>query len=280
MHPYANKRVVLTSKHDKLRLIKPAFDIYVGCELFESQMDTDQLGTFSGEIERMAPPYETAIVKARLGMNSTSTPIGIASEGSVGPDPVVPLIHSNIEYLVLVDDENEIIISEMYRSFDILAATVTASPGQNIADFLKKADFPNHGLIVRPNSDSKSHCIKGITNYDRLLEAVEISSQHSPNGFVVIESDLRAMHSPTRQKNITEVANLLAKRVNQLCPQCQIPGWGRTGYERGLNCSECGLKNENAIRQEILGCVKCDCTQLGKVIAQSLEPSQCDFCNP
>ena len=84
-HPYVDKRIALTTKHDKLRLIKPAFDEYVGCELFEVNLDTDQLGTFTGVIERDAPPRETAIRKARLGMRETGLLIGIASEGSVGP---------------------------------------------------------------------------------------------------------------------------------------------------------------------------------------------------
>ena len=279
-HPYVHKRIALTTKHDKLRFIKPAFDEYVGCELFEVNLDTDQLGTFSGEIERIAPPLETAIQKARLGMKETGLLLGIASEGSVGPDPVVPFIHSNIEQLVLVDDENGIVISEIHRSFDITAATITAAPDQDLTSFLEKADFPNHALIVRPNTQIKSNCIKGITNYEQLMGAIDISSQLSPNGFVVIESDLRAMHSPSRQRNIEEVAKLLAMRVNLLCPNCQIPGWGRVGYEKGLNCSECELENPDAIRQEKLGCVKCDHVELGKVIASVLDPAQCNFCNP
>jgi hypothetical protein len=80
-HPYLHKKIVLTSKHEKLKLIKPAFNENVGCDLFEIDLDTDQLGTFSGEIERIAPPIETAINKARLGMKETGSLIGIASKG-------------------------------------------------------------------------------------------------------------------------------------------------------------------------------------------------------
>ena len=279
-HPYVHKRIALTTKHDKLRLIKPAFDEYVGCELFEVNLDTDQLGTFTGEIERHTPPRETAIQKARLGMKETGLLLGIASEGSIGPDPLVPFIHSNIEHLVLVDDEKGIVISETHRSFDITAATITAAPGQNLTSFLEKADFPNHALIVRPNTQIKSNCIKGVNNLEQLLEAIAISSKLSPNGFVVIESDLRAMHSPSRQKNIEEVAKLLANRVSQICPNCQMPGWGRVGYEKGLYCSECELENPDAIRQEKLGCVKCDHVELGNVFTSVLDPAQCNFCNP
>jgi len=34
------------------------------------------------------------------------------------------------------------------------------------------------------------------------------------------------------------------------------------------------------LSQEILGCVKCDYIELGKVISSTLSPAQCNFCNP
>jgi hypothetical protein len=88
------------------------------------------------------------------------------------------------------------------------------------------------------------------------------------------------MHSPSRQKNIAEVARLLAARVAQLCPACHLPGWGRVGYERGLNCDACGREQPNALRQERLGCVGCDHTELGTLLATTLDPANCGGCNP
>lgn len=280
LHPYSKKKIVLTSKHKKLNQIKPAFDKFFDCELFELSLDTDQLGTFSGEIERTASPHDMAIKKARLGMNETGLSIGIASEGSVGPDPIFPFIYSDVEHLVLVDDLHGIVISETYRSFEITFASEKVAPGEDLASFIAKADFPNHGLIVRPNTQIKSNCIKGISNLQDLTDAITISSKLSPDELVVIESDLRAMHSPSRQANIEKVANLLALKASQLCPKCHTPGWGRVGYEKGLICSECGLENESALRQEILGCPKCQHSDLGKVIALNLEPAKCSYCNP
>lgn len=279
-HPYFDKEVVLTSKHEKLNLVKPAFDQHVGCKVFEVNLDTDQLGTFSGEIERKAPPQETAILKARLGMKSTGSSIGIASEGTVGPDPLVPFMHSNTEHLVLVDDENEIVISETYRSFDITVASIAIGPDDDIAEFLEKADFPNHKLIVRSNGKGKERTIKGISSLAELEDAIELMANSSPNRLVVIESDLRAMSSPSRQKNIEQVAKLLALRLSRLCPKCQSPGWGVTGYEKGVDCSKCGLNNSEAKRQQKLGCVKCDYSEPGVVIETNLDPALCNFCNP
>ena len=279
-HPYQGKRIVLTSKHDKLELVKPFFEQLVDCEVFEEKLDTDQLGTFSGEIERTEPPRETAIRKAKLGMSATGARIGIASEGSIGPDPAIAFLHSDIEYCLLVDEENEIVISEMHRSFEIVAVTIRAIPGQDLSEFLQRADFPNHALIVSPHESDKSNCIKGIRDNESLDRAISVCAELSPDGSVIIESDFRAMFSPSRQKNIAEAARLLAIRVANLCPQCQMPGWGRTGYEKGLHCSECGQHSPNAVRAEVLGCVKCDYTQRGNVIATEIDPAQCSFCNP
>lgn len=279
-HPYLYKKIALTTKHDKLKLIKPSFDQYVACQLDEIYADTDQLGTFSGEVERTAPPRETAILKAKLGMQSSGLPLGLASEGSLGPDSQIPFFVSNIEHLVLVDNEHDIVIAESFRSFEITATTTTITPGQDISDFLTKSDFPNHRLIVRPNGNDKGNCTKGIDDIAVLLEAIKECSANSANGSVTIESDLRAMYSPSRQKNIRQVAQLLAQRVGRLCPQCHVPGWGRVGYETGLKCSECKFENPQAIRQEKLGCVKCQHTELGDVLATSLNPAQCNFCNP
>ena len=279
-HPYRSQKIALTTKHDKLRLIAPAFAEQIGCELVEVNLDTDQLGTFTGEIERIDPPRETAIAKARLGMRATGLQIGIASEGSIGVDPLVPFLQSDIEHLVLVDDVRHIVVAESYRTFEITAATITVAPGDDLTEFLADADFPNHALIVRPSGAPSNNAIKGITDPQQLFNAITSRAQISPDGLVVVESDLRAMHSPSRQKNITEAAKLLAARVAQLCPACHLPGWGRIGYERGLPCEACGRMQANAIRQERLGCVACDHTDLGPVLATSVDPANCAGCNP
>ena len=279
-HPYKNQKIALTTKHEKLHLIAPAFSEQIGCELIEVNLDTDELGTFTGEIERSAPPRDTAIAKARLGMRAAGLQIGIASEGSIGADPLIPFLQSDIEHLVLVDDARGIVITESYRTFEITAATITAAPGDDLAQFLAEADFPHHALIVRPSGTPSSDAIKGITDQAHLRMAIDSCAPLAPDGRVVVESDLRAMHSPSRQKNITEAAKLLAARVAQLCPACDLPGWGHVGYERGLPCEACGRQQPNALRQEILGCVACDHTQPGTMLATALDPAHCGGCNP
>ena len=50
-----------------------------------AEVDTDRLGTFTGEVERPGPPRETALMKARLGQGATGLPCALASEGAFGP---------------------------------------------------------------------------------------------------------------------------------------------------------------------------------------------------
>ena len=99
-HPYFDQPIVLTSKHKKLILIQPAFQEIAGLTVVEQDLDTDLLGTFSGEVERAFPQLETAIRKAELGLIKTGANLGLASEGSIGPDPLIPFAISNIEHMV------------------------------------------------------------------------------------------------------------------------------------------------------------------------------------
>jgi hypothetical protein len=279
-HPYLGRNIALTSRHEKVKLIRPAFAELVGCNIFEVPADTDQLGTFTGEIERKYSPHETAVMKARLGMRESQTPIGIASEGSIGPDPAIPFINSNIEHMVLVDDEQGIVISETHRSLKIVTASIRVSPGQTLEEYLLRADFPNHKLIVRSEGDGPFKCVKGIDNLASLVDAIRECSQFSASNSAIIEPDFRAMNSPSRQATIQAVARKLAVRTSQQCPQCHCPGWGRVGYEQGLICSGCGNESEEAIRQEKLGCKKCDFLAPGIIVAMELDPARCPYCNP
>lgn len=274
---YNSKTVVMPTKHDKAKLIAPHFYEVLSMEIKEVAFDTDLLGTFSGEIERVGTPLETAFEKARLGIEATGNPYVVASEGSVAVDPLFPFINANFEILVFIDIELDIQIYETLKSNKIVAATTTTIK-DNLEVFLKQADFPNHALIVKPHKGSGA--IKGIRDMESLTKALADARNQSSDGEAIIESDLRAMSSPSRQRNIAELGLKLAKRIASICPECQTPGWGLKDFLRGVNCSECGEYAESALKQEVLGCVKCEYTAEGVVINSTLDPSRCMSCNP
>jgi hypothetical protein len=57
-------RAALATKHGKESIFSPAF-AEIGILVSVAVIDTDQFGTFSGEIERQGSPRETAERKAR-----------------------------------------------------------------------------------------------------------------------------------------------------------------------------------------------------------------------
>jgi len=82
---YHGRRAVLATMHGKEAVISPAFRKRLGLRVETPKgLDTDALGTFTGEIARIGTIRETSIAKARLGMTTMGISIGIASEGATG----------------------------------------------------------------------------------------------------------------------------------------------------------------------------------------------------
>ncbi|MFM7776345.1 MAG: hypothetical protein ACKO7S_04680, partial [Actinomycetota bacterium] len=102
-HPYKGIEAIITTQHRKEELVAPAL-APLGIKVIHHKFDTDSLGTFSGEIPRALSQRETALKKARIGMAAQGAKFGIASEGSIGADPLVPFINSAIEALAWIDD--------------------------------------------------------------------------------------------------------------------------------------------------------------------------------
>ena len=89
-HPYAGQPVGLATKHAKQHVIGSALARMPGLQVVvPERLDTDLLGTFTGEIERPAPPRETALLKARLGLRATGLSRALSSEGAFGDPDVV-----------------------------------------------------------------------------------------------------------------------------------------------------------------------------------------------
>jgi hypothetical protein len=280
-HPYAGRIAVLSTKHDKLPLIAPSLARIVGLNVNVAAVDTDVLGTFTGDIPRPGSPLDTAIAKARLGMSATGQVLGIASEGSIGPNPSFPFVIADRELVVLVDDEADIIVWESYVDPGIRTATTTVRPGDSLESFLAQADFPNHRLIVRPKETGTPPIRKGIDSLERLNAAIVECASAASDGLVTIATDLRAHVCPTRQPIIAAAAKRLAKRLALRCPSCGAPGWGRVDVLIGVPCSWCGT--EVALpRAEIDGCAACEHREVRPVVAAEFraDPRECPYCNP
>lgn len=280
-HPYAGRTAVLATKHGKLPLIGPILEESIGLKVVDVEVDTDVLGTFTGDVERRQSPLETAIAKARMGMRFTGETLGLASEGSIGPDKSIPFFISDEEIVVLVDDLSKLIVWESNTSFDIVKASATVSPGDALDTFLAEAEFPSHLLIVRPNSEATRPIWKGIDDLEVLKTAIDECAAADKDGLALVQTDLRAHACPSRQKIILGAAERLAARLMARCPQCKSPGWGETGKVFGVPCSWCGTQIQRP-RAIIRGCPSCD-FRLIEPISDSQEkadPGECPVCNP
>lgn len=275
---YFGKVAILATLHDKDSVIAPIFQDELGIEIQVSKIDTDQFGTFAGEIPRTMSQLETAIAKARAAIALTGNPLAIASEGTIGPNSLIPIASSDFETIVFIDSEQELVIHESYRSSEIFTVHKIVRPGENIDEFLAKADFPNHGLIVRTEHAQPLAAVKGIRDRAVLIQAIQDLSLGS--GSAIVESDLRASFSPSRMRNIAACARLLARRISSMCPQCEAPGWGSISPISGLPCADCGSNVACAVMADQFGCGKCDYRQVFARAATVAEPKFCDSCNP
>ena len=271
---------MLATKHEKLPLVAPPLEREIGMRVEAVAVDTDVLGTFTGDVPRPGPPLDTAVAKARLGLAATGATLGLASEGSVGPDPALPLVQSDHEIVVLVDDEAGLVIWERAESWDVVARSLSVEPGRDLDPFLAASGFPEHRLIVRPSAGPRTPVHKGIASLEELRAAVAACAAVATDGRARVENDLRAHACPSRRVVIAAAAARLATRVARRCPACGAPGWGQVELLLGIPCSACGTEVAQP-RAEVDGCVACDHRTTRPVprSAAEADPSECPFCN-
>lgn len=276
---YRGESVALATLHQKGALIAPSFLSILGMKVVEVAVDTDRLGSFAGEVERVGTQIDTARRKALLGIEISGLKFGLASEGSIGADPEIGIITSDVETIIFIDTVNNIEIIETYRSFDITAKMSEFVADMDIDDFLFKSDFPAHKLIVRSEYGYSQVVGKALASKEELLKVIKDAQALKLNP-IIIESDLRAHCSPSRAANIKIAAERLALKISTQCPECQSTGWGVIKPLLGLACSECDQESDSAVRALLYGCVRCSHTVAGEQVADAIDPSRCNWCNP
>ena len=282
-HPhkhYAGRQVALLTQHGKQALLNDAFQLDLGCSLLHTDAyDTDQLGTFTRDVNRAGSQLEAARRKARIGMELTGLRIGMASEGSFGPDPYAGFFTWNTEILLWVDDELGIEVTGIANG-PAQSAHREVKSVQELMDFANEAKFPEHHLVLRPAHQDHPHLFKNICDEQSLLSAFHAAQKLATNGLVFAENDLRAFCNPTRQEIIKKAGQDLIQKLRSSCPSCHAPGYWPTKKMPGLPCSLCQQKTRLPIA-EVWTCVACLHESEHDIQAEQLaDPSQCDHCNP
>lgn len=290
--PYAGQPVALATRHGKQRVIGRALRHGLGADLLHlSELDTDQLGSFCGTVARRGTALEACIAKAELALAHGGTGLAIASEGSFGPHPAVPLLPVGLEVMVFLDSERGLTIHEQLQARRTnfaqrrLTPVQIASPARaaDLERWLSAVGFPSHALIVRPaDATAPAAAVrKGIRERQALWAAIDAAAAEAPGGEVQLETDMRAHCNPTRMASIRQLSFRLVRRIATPCPSCQSPGFGLIDCQPGLPCAWCAQPTA-LTRAEIHGCVRCHFRQElpRRDGLRQADPGHCGFCNP
>ena len=136
--------------HAKEQAVAPPFRRVLGTEIVVApDVDTDELGTFSGEVPRPDALVETCVLKAELVFRTLDVDCAIANEGSYGPIDAVPLVPSGVEIMAFLDRRRGIRIIETlptHRTNWRLMRFRAGDPG--VPSIVKAMDFPRYGVFV------------------------------------------------------------------------------------------------------------------------------------
>lgn len=275
---FAGRDLCIATMHKKETVIAPVLEEALQLNCFVcKELNTDLLGTFSGEVERTLSPLETARQKCLNAISISGCDLAVSSEGSFGPHPTLGFIPCNEEILFLYDKRYNLEIFVKELSLHTNFAGNGFDNFEALKHFANKCLFPSHALIVK---DANGHVIeKGITTWLKLENYFYTAlKKGSP---VNVETDMRAHFNPTRMNVIEACAHKLAKAILSTCPVCTLPGFVVKRAEPGLPCEQCHMPTRSTLKHLYIcnGCGYCK-EEIYPYQKEYEDPTHCDFCNP
>lgn len=277
---FNNRKLVIATKHAKELVIAPLLQSELGLQcVVAKNFDTDTLGTFTGEVERKDDPITTARNKCLMAMELNNYDLAIASEGSFGTHPSVFFAPADDEILLFLDRKNDLEIIARELSTDTNFNGEEIKSEMQLVDFAAKVKFPSHALIIRKAKNDFTEIVKGIADWETLNKTFHQFLEKYGTAF--FETDMRAMHNPTRMKVIEKATKKLVDKINSCCPKCNTPGFGITDVKQGLPCSYCGNETCSTLSY-IYTCQKCSYIKEDMYPNKKTteDPMYCDVCNP
>ncbi len=277
---FKGRTLLIVTKHKKEKVMAPILEKELGVICITTEnFNTDDFGTFSGEIERKYDPITTVRNKCLKAMQLFNCDLAVASEGSFGQHPEIFFAPSDDELLIFIDKKNniEILARELSTNTNFKGSEIDSEI--DLIKFANDAKFPSHALILRKSKVSNVDVFKGITTTLKLKKYFKILMDKYGN--VYIETDMRAMYNPTRMKVIESTTKKLLKKIKSQCPSCKAPGYSVIDAKPGLLCKNCGAPTRS-ILLHIFSCQTCNFSQekLYPHSKTSEDPMYCDFCNP
>ena len=275
-----HRPIALPTLHGKLALMAPVLEPATGCTLVHvPEVDTDRLGTFTGEVARAGSQLEAARAKAQAALAHCHLELAVASEGAFANDPIAGVVPWDIEVVVLIAPKEGLEIIGMAQG----PARAGQGLVRNVDELMRLAQglgFPEHRLCLRPDHGENPQIIKGLDTADALLQAFNATLARSQRGQVMVESDLRAHCNPTRQAMIRRATEDLCRKMLSDCPVCAQPGFAATGHRPGRPCRLCASATREPLAQ-VWTCSACHHTEERREGLPLLaDPARCDRCNP
>lgn len=271
-------KIIFATKHRKNEIFASVFKPF-GWHCVAEEVDTDLLGTFSGEIERRGTVRETLRGKMALAHKIRSNEsFFLASEGSYIPHPHLGFMSIGVESLLFWDaKKNFEIYCEFIDHHPVHEEQLFASQ-QGVHEFLEKVGFPQQAVILHPEK-TRHPLFKGINNkmdFDKaFLDCLKRGES------VKVATDLRAMMSPRRQWALQKAAEKLVEYLSTDCPKCQAYGFGFYKGHEGLPCEDCQMPSR-LVSALVFRCPHCMYEESRKrPDGLELAPAEnCDHCNP
>jgi hypothetical protein len=271
--------VSLITKHQKEQALSPELE-KLGFTLEVIAVDTDTLGTFSGEIERKKDVWETLEAKINLGHTQAKGQILLASEGSFGPHPEIPWLTIDEECLLWFDHKTNQKIKVIHRSTDTNYSFLeNIKAWETLETWAKSVDFPEHGVILCDDLKSPLWIEKEIRTWHELSNVFEKGLRLRE--CVCAQTDMRAHKNPKRMRVIADAAKILVQKLQSCCPSCKTPGFDVVKKIPGLPCQSCGMPTKTPI-SALWKCDACGYEIEKKIPRENPweNPMYCDFCNP
>jgi hypothetical protein len=283
---FTNSLITFATKHKKAAAAQEPFKRILSTSVEELEIDSDALGTFTGETERQGSMIDALRGKVTLARAKTTCRLVLTSEGSFSSSGGVGfgaagMVHG-IEMLMLHDALTGVEILEQHITYDTNYASAAITTADEFHRFLDQISFGSHAVALYPSGVAlQGNVQKGISDRVQADNVFAKLLSQSPNHTVIAVSDMRAHVNPTRMDAIKACCELLAVRLATPCPSCGSGGFGLTATIPGLPCAECGCATTRA-KFERHSCPFCGTTKDlpradGK---QSVSAAECEWCNP
>jgi hypothetical protein len=280
-------KIAIATLHQKERWLSPALSQIFDPNWQVVPWDTDALGTFSGETERVGGPTHALESKLIAALEHSDATWVAASEGSYGPHPSFPWLTLAEEHLWIRERATGFTwkqklrdLAPFARSWNLDRLPGIPSDVQLPLDEIAGQD-PQQSYLLRLGEKRVLTTRKNLSNAEEIRQAIEAFWPlwvACPQEFLILQTELRAHLCPGRQALLARLAELMAADFRRICPGCGQGGWSLSGKEPGLPCEGCGSPTRVA-GYTVHSCPRCGHSER-IALAGFADMGLCDFCNP